>query len=84
MTDHAILRCSFCNKTQDEVRKLIKAPAACICDECIELCNDILIDEGGDHGVSMRDLLRMAWRTTWRRIERWSVPPDGPRPGSSH
>jgi hypothetical protein len=36
------LRCSFCNKHQDQVRKLIAGPAVFICDECVEVCNDIL------------------------------------------
>lgn len=46
--------CSFCGKTQHEVRKLIAGPAVFVCDECIELCNDILREElestsnGGD------------------------------------
>ena len=39
------LRCSFCGKTQHEVRKLIAGPSVFICDECIELCNDIVRDE---------------------------------------
>lgn len=42
------LRCSFCGKSQREVRKLIAGPAVYICDECIELCNDI-IAEDSDH-----------------------------------
>ncbi|MDX9730256.1 MAG: ATP-dependent Clp protease ATP-binding subunit ClpX [Bdellovibrionales bacterium] len=40
-----ILRCSFCNKTQNEVKKLIAGPGVYICDECIELCNDIIAEE---------------------------------------
>lgn len=39
------LTCSFCGKSQDEVRKLIAGPAVYICDECIELCNDIIAEE---------------------------------------
>jgi len=39
------LLCSFCGKTQDEVRKLIAGPSVYICDECIELCNDIIAEE---------------------------------------
>jgi ATP-dependent Clp protease ATP-binding subunit ClpX len=41
-----VLRCSFCGKSQDEVRRLIAGPAAYICDECIDLCNDIILEEG--------------------------------------
>lgn len=39
------LTCSFCGKTQEEVKKLIAGPAVYICDECIELCNDIVAEE---------------------------------------
>lgn len=39
------LTCSFCNKGQDEVRKLVAGPMVYICDECIELCNDIVAEE---------------------------------------
>jgi len=41
------LRCSFCGKSQDEVKKLIAGPTVYICDECIELCNDIMVEEWG-------------------------------------
>jgi hypothetical protein len=40
------LRCSFCHKSQRDVKKLIAGPAAFICDECIDVCNEIL-DDGG-------------------------------------
>jgi hypothetical protein len=39
------LACSFCNKRQDEVRKLVAGPTVFICDECIEVCNRILVDD---------------------------------------
>ncbi len=39
------LRCSFCGKGQDEVKKLIAGPTVYICDECVELCNDIIAEE---------------------------------------
>ena len=39
-----VLHCSFCGKSQDEVRKLIAGPTVYICDECIELCNDIIAE----------------------------------------
>ena len=41
----ATLRCSFCGKSQEEVRKLIAGPEVYICDECIDLCNDIILEE---------------------------------------
>jgi len=43
--DEKLLYCSFCGKSQDEVRKLIAGPAVYVCDECVELCNDIIRDE---------------------------------------
>ena len=39
------LHCSFCGKSQDEVKKLIAGPMVYICNECIELCNEIIQDE---------------------------------------
>ena len=41
----SLLRCSFCGKSQNEVKKLIAGPGVYICDECIELCNDIVAEE---------------------------------------
>ncbi len=43
--DDEILKCSFCGKGQDEVKKLIAGPTVYICNECIELCNEIIADE---------------------------------------
>ena len=40
-----LLKCSFCGKTQKQVKKLIAGPGVYICDECIDLCNEIIIDE---------------------------------------
>ena len=45
-----LLYCSFCGKSQHEVRKLIAGPSVFICDECIELCNDIIREEGASTG----------------------------------
>jgi ATP-dependent Clp protease ATP-binding subunit ClpX len=42
-----LLYCSFCGKSQHEVKKLIAGPSVFICDECIDLCNDIIRDESG-------------------------------------
>ena len=46
-TGEKLLYCSFCGKSQHEVRKLIAGPSVFICDECIELCNDIIREETG-------------------------------------
>ena len=49
----AHLKCSFCGKSQDQVRKLIAGPGVYICDECIDLCNEILDEELVDgHGAA--------------------------------
>jgi len=41
-------RCSFCHKRQDDVRKLVAGPTVFICDECVEVCNDIIFDDQRD------------------------------------
>ncbi|MBR1599245.1 MAG: ATP-dependent Clp protease ATP-binding subunit ClpX [Lachnospiraceae bacterium] len=50
--DRRPLRCSFCNKTQDQVRKLIAGQNVYICDECIEVCSEIIEDELDDYDDS--------------------------------
>ncbi|NEO32321.1 MAG: hypothetical protein F6K36_18190 [Symploca sp. SIO3C6] len=42
---HTLLRCSFCKKNQEQVRKLIVGPKVSICDECVDLCKEILAEE---------------------------------------
>ncbi len=46
--DHG-LKCSFCGKGQDVVRKLIAGPSVYICDECVQLCNEIILEEWDEH-----------------------------------
>ena len=50
------LRCSFCGKSRDEVRKLIAGPTVYICDECVNLCNDIIAEdwEEAKEGISSK------------------------------
>ena len=48
--DEKLLYCSFCGKSQHEVRKLIAGPSVFICDECVDLCNDIIREEINDKG----------------------------------
>ena len=57
--DDKLLYCSFCGKSQDEVRKLIAGPTVYICDECIDLCNDIIAEESS--GVNTTDIARRAF-----------------------
>jgi ATP-dependent Clp protease ATP-binding subunit ClpX len=50
--ENEVLRCSFCNKDQNDVRKLIAGPTVFICDECVEVCNDIIADDNKfDRGI---------------------------------
>lgn len=51
------LKCSFCGKTQDQVRKLVAGPGVYICDECIELCTEIVEEElGAEEEVEFKDI----------------------------
>jgi len=54
------LKCSFCGKSQDQVKKLIAGPGVYICDECVDLCNEILDEElfdGGTHATPAESVL---------------------------
>jgi len=51
-SDGKLLYCSFCGKSQHEVRKLIAGPSVFICDECVELCNDIIREEVQEKAAS--------------------------------
>jgi len=59
-TDESSLSCSFCNKPQREVRKLIAGPHVYICDECIELCNDIISEHKETTEEKVTDLPKPA------------------------
>jgi len=50
-----LLYCSFCGKSQHEVRKLIAGPSVFVCDECVELCNDIIREEVHDKSAASKD-----------------------------
>ncbi|MDF2837794.1 MAG: ATP-dependent Clp protease, ATP-binding subunit ClpX [Paenibacillus sp.] len=51
------LKCSFCGKSQDQVRKLVAGPGVYICDECIELCTEIVEEElGNDEELDLKDI----------------------------
>ncbi len=55
-----LLYCSFCGKSQHEVKKLIAGPSVFICDECIELCNDIIREETQGAEAAQADEIRFA------------------------
>ena len=62
-------RCSFCGKSQNDVRKLIAGPAVYICDECVELCNDIIAE---------------VWATeVWEERDRIQTSDGRPEPAAS-
>ena len=50
-------RCSFCGKSQEQVRKLIAGPTVFICDECVEVCNDIIADDNRFENRGVRSSL---------------------------
>ena len=52
-----LLYCSFCGKSQHEVRKLIAGPSVFVCDECVELCNDIIREELQENVTAAGDKL---------------------------
>jgi hypothetical protein len=61
--DKDSLRCSFCGKSQNEVKKLIAGPTVYICNECIDICVEIIRDDeqiSEGHGSAIRDYLRRA------------------------
>ena len=51
------LRCSFCNKSQDDVKKLIAGPTVFICDECVDVCNEIISDDLTAEAASIKEAL---------------------------
>lgn len=53
----SLLRCSFCGKSRDEVKKLIAGPTVYICDECVDLCNDIIAEEWEEEKVEKSSAL---------------------------
>lgn len=51
------LRCSFCSKGQSEVKKLIAGPTVYICNECVDICVEIIIDSSRQEGADLRQIL---------------------------
>ena len=66
------LKCSFCGKSQEQVRKLIAGPGVYICDECVDLCNEILDEELFDSGTAVA-----------QPAPRRDSPPEQPRPATA-
>ena len=66
----AHLKCSFCGKAQDQVRKLIAGPGVYICDECIDLCNEILDEELIDKKFNQIKTSEFCNTSEWSEIQR--------------
>ncbi len=64
MKGREILRCSFCGKGQDEVKKLIAGPGVYICDQCVRICNEILEEDN----ISTNTSSRSGKEITWERV----------------
>jgi len=78
-TTQKALHCSFCNKSQNEVRKLIAGPSVFICDECVDLCNDIIREEVD---ASTRESIRTDLPTPVEIkafLDRYVIGQDGPK-----
>jgi ATP-dependent Clp protease ATP-binding subunit ClpX len=77
--DNKTLHCSFCNKSQNEVRKLIAGPSVFICDECVDLCNDIIREEMES---SAKEAIRTELPTPAEIksfLDRYVIGQDGPK-----
>ena len=56
-----LIRCSFCGKTQDQVKKIVAGPNVYICDECINLCHEIVLEElGVEPDIDISEILKPA------------------------
>ena len=62
------LFCSFCGKSQHEVKKLIAGPTVFICDECVELCMDIIREEAKNFDPSQCIIITRDWTVILKRM----------------
>ncbi len=74
--DNANLSCSFCGKSQKEVKKLIAGPTVYICDECIELCNDIIAEEYGQEEPSAQSTRALKPREIKEALDEYVIGQD--------
>ena len=70
-----LLHCSFCGKNQNEVAKLIAGPSVFICDECVDLCNEIISDELEEKSSKSNEKLTQTSRNkcNFRQLCYWSI-----------
>ncbi|MBD8080584.1 ClpX C4-type zinc finger protein, partial [Cellulosimicrobium arenosum] len=71
-----LLKCSFCGKSQKQVKKLIAGPGVYICDECIDLCNEIIEEELSEAGEAQLDELPKP-REIFEFLEQYVIGQDG-------
>jgi ATP-dependent Clp protease ATP-binding subunit ClpX len=71
--DDRLLYCSFCGKSQHEVRKLIAGPSVFICDECVELCNDIIREEVHEHAEEINARALPTPREIFARLNEYVI-----------
>ena len=74
MSDDTRRRCSFCGKRQNEVRRLIIGPRVNICNECVELCSDMLEEESGTSGKAKKKSSDVKQQTFAEVVDRLQVP----------
>jgi ATP-dependent Clp protease ATP-binding subunit ClpX len=74
--DERLLYCSFCGKSQHEVRKLIAGPSVFVCDECVELCNDIIREEVQEGGSQASQRVLPTPREIKQRLDEYVVGQD--------
>ena len=67
-----LLKCSFCGKSQKQVKKLIAGPGVYICDECIDLCNEIIEEELAERARSAGTSCPSRWRSASSSTSTWS------------
>jgi hypothetical protein len=72
-----LVKCSFCGKSEMQVHNVIKGPGVCICNECVEICNDIIREEGLDEPGGWSSYLQAAQQgnePAWRQVCRLENP----------
>jgi len=74
--DERLLYCSFCGKSQHEVRKLIAGPSVFICDECVELCNDIIREEIQENAAAANKRALPTPREIKERLDEYVIGQD--------
>ena len=72
-----VQRCSFCNKAQSDVRMLVAGLTASICDECVEVCVDVIVDSTRARAASPPSADARRWRSIAAELTRKPEKPEG-------